>query len=180
MGQPYSAGSMPSSLCPVFVCKTITKVITQLGTPIYHPLLPQSCTSRRVLVVVREDAADFAVTKDVQWFRACQFFDVHAIAGALTVFFTADRKFASIHYPWTSTNIRLFSRGRIVLASPPCLRALGFTCLRLSQASIGQLSAATRLPSEWAPPLKYHLPRRKSFVMQRLSRIAVIELSSFK
>ena len=117
------AESMPSSLCPVFVCKEITEVITQPGTPIY-----KNCVRfpRKIahLDVVREDAVESAVTENARWSRACQCFDMHAIGGAPTVFyFYADSKFACIHYPWTSTHIRLFSRGRIVLSTGVTTRA---------------------------------------------------------
>ncbi len=88
----------------------------------------------------------------------------------------ADRKFAIVHVLWTSTCIRLSSRGHTVrrLASPPCLRALSFTCLRLSQAKHWPAERCHAASIGMRPSSEHRLPRRKSFVIQRLSRIAVI------
>ena len=90
--------------------------------------------------------------------------------GAYRVFFTADRRFASIHYPWTSTNIRLFSRGRIVLPTgvttvPACLgfylsqviSSKHWPVERCHAASIG-MGPSTEIPSSSSQVLCHAAP----------------------
>ena len=113
--------------------------------------------------------------------RACQCFNVHATSRALTGSLRGsqvrkctcplDFDLYQVIQPWAYCS----STG--VTTAPSCpefylsqvIPSKHWPAERCHEASIGM-----------GPSSEHSLPRRKSFVIQRLSRIAVIELSSFK